>query len=172
MAVTSNSASSIYCRLTLSSTALGSTVSVMVPPASLVSSGIVTASLVSHCATVRAVLIGKFVTFVPFCPEMEIGLGSPRESIRLASTPEGVRLVAPQSGRDLTDDFSRSVFTPEEQELAAQSGESQTTLMRFWCAKEALTKALGTGIRYNPSDLRVRAWEPLAGRLELELVAV
>ena len=72
-------------------------------------------------------------------------------------------------GRDLTDDFSRSVFTPEEQELAAQSGEGPTTLLRFWCAKEALAKALGTGIRYSPSDLRTRAIDVGTGRLELEL---
>ena len=72
-------------------------------------------------------------------------------------------------GRDLTDDFSRSVFTPEEQELAAQSGEGQNTLLRFWCAKEALAKALGTGIRYNPNDLRARAIDASTGRIEIEL---
>jgi phosphopantetheine--protein transferase-like protein len=74
-----------------------------------------------------------------------------------------------RADRDLTDDFSRSVFTPEEQELAAQSGESQTTLMRCWCAKEALAKALGTGIRYSPSDLRTRSIDSASGRLEMEL---
>ncbi len=72
-------------------------------------------------------------------------------------------------GRDLTDDFSRSVFTPEENELAAQSGDAPTTLLRFWCAKEALAKALGTGIRYNPGDLRTHAFDPATGRAELEL---
>jgi uncharacterized protein YbbK (DUF523 family) len=30
-------------------------------------------------------LVGKFVAFVPVCPEVEIGLGVPRETIRLAS---------------------------------------------------------------------------------------
>jgi len=72
-------------------------------------------------------------------------------------------------GRDLTDDFSRSVFTPEEQELAAQSGEGPNTLLHFWCAKEALAKALGTGIRYSPSDLRARTIDAGTGRIEIEL---
>ena len=72
-------------------------------------------------------------------------------------------------GRDLSDDFSRSVFTLEEQELAAQSGEGPTTLLRFWCGKEALAKALGTGIRYSPSDLRARAFDVSTGRIEIEL---
>ena len=67
------------------------------------------------------------------------------------------------------DDFSRSVFTPEEQELAAQSGEGPNTLLRFWCGKEALAKALGTGIRYSPSDLRARAIDVSTGRIEIEL---
>lgn len=72
-------------------------------------------------------------------------------------------------GRDLSDDFSRSVFTTEEQDLAAASGEGPTALLRFWCAKEALAKALGTGIRYNPSDLRVRTFDASTGRADLEL---
>ncbi|MEI6210734.1 MAG: 4'-phosphopantetheinyl transferase superfamily protein [bacterium] len=72
-------------------------------------------------------------------------------------------------GRDLTDDFSRSVFTLEEQELAAQSGDGPATLLRFWCGKEALAKALGTGIRYSPSDLRVRSIHVETGRIEIEL---
>ncbi len=72
-------------------------------------------------------------------------------------------------GRDLTDDFSRSVFTLDEQELAAQSGDGPATLLRFWCGKEALAKALGTGIRYSPSDLRVRSIHVETGRIEIEL---
>jgi malonyl CoA-acyl carrier protein transacylase/phosphopantetheinyl transferase len=72
-------------------------------------------------------------------------------------------------GRDLSEDFTRSVFAPDEQELAARSGEGPLALLRFWCAKEALAKALGTGIRYSPSDLRVRGHRPDEGRLDLEL---
>jgi uncharacterized protein YbgA (DUF1722 family)/uncharacterized protein YbbK (DUF523 family) len=45
---------------------------------------------------------GRFVTWVPVCPEVEIGLGTPRESIRLERRKGDVHLVAPKSGRDLT----------------------------------------------------------------------
>ena len=72
-------------------------------------------------------------------------------------------------GRDMSDDFTRSVFTAEENDLAAGSGDAPAALLRFWCAKEALAKALGTGIRYNPNDLRVRSVDALTGRMELEL---
>ena len=52
-------------------------------------------------------LLGRFVEFVPVCPEMEIGLGTPRESIHLKEVDGDVRLVAPRSGRDLTEDMHR-----------------------------------------------------------------
>lgn len=71
-------------------------------------------------------------------------------------------------GRDLSEDFTRGVFTPEEHELAADSGEGPIAILRFWCAKEALSKALGTGIRYSPSDLRVREVDPINETLRME----
>lgn len=52
-------------------------------------------------------LLARFVEFVPLCPELELGLGVPRESIHLAIREGAVRLVAPKSGRDLTDDMRR-----------------------------------------------------------------
>lgn len=47
--------------------------------------------------------IQRFVTFVSVCPEMELGLGAPRETLRLQDRGEGPRLVAPKSGADHTD---------------------------------------------------------------------
>ncbi len=32
--------------------------------------------------------LGQFLEFVPVCPEMECGLGIPRESMRLVGNPE------------------------------------------------------------------------------------
>jgi uncharacterized protein YbbK (DUF523 family) len=53
-------------------------------------------------------VLGPFVTWVAVCPEVEIGLGTPREPIRLvggdACTP---RLVAQRSGADLTRRMER-----------------------------------------------------------------
>lgn len=51
-------------------------------------------------------LLARFVEFVPLCPEMEIGLGAPRDSIHLAEIDGDVRLVNPKTGRDLTDDMT------------------------------------------------------------------
>ncbi len=46
--------------------------------------------------------LGRYVEWVPVCPEVEIGLGTPRESLRLVGTPDEPRLVAPKSGNDHT----------------------------------------------------------------------
>jgi uncharacterized protein YbgA (DUF1722 family)/uncharacterized protein YbbK (DUF523 family) len=46
---------------------------------------------------------GRFVEWVPVCPEVECGLGTPRESMRLVRTEQGVRLLTVRSAVDLTD---------------------------------------------------------------------
>jgi len=47
--------------------------------------------------------LGQFVEWVPICPEVEMGLPTPRESMRLVGDPEAPRLIAPKSGTDHTD---------------------------------------------------------------------
>jgi uncharacterized protein YbbK (DUF523 family) len=50
--------------------------------------------------------LGSFVEFVPVCPEMEIGLGTPRETLRLVhdgNASHKARLVTNKSGIDLTE---------------------------------------------------------------------
>jgi len=46
---------------------------------------------------------GRYVEWVPVCPEVEIGLGVPRESLRLDDEGKGAHLVAPRSGLDHTE---------------------------------------------------------------------
>src|SRR5262249_29016101 len=51
--------------------------------------------------------LGRFVEWVPVCPEVEIGLGVPRPAIRLTGSPETPRLLVERSGEDLTDPMRR-----------------------------------------------------------------
>src|SRR5256712_3236556 len=51
--------------------------------------------------------LGRFVEWVPVCPEVELGLGVPREPIRLEGDPVAPRLVAATSRRDLTRAMTR-----------------------------------------------------------------
>lgn len=51
--------------------------------------------------------LGKYVQYVPVCPEVECGLGVPRESMRLAGHPAAPRLVTTRTGKDLTEKMVR-----------------------------------------------------------------
>jgi uncharacterized protein YbgA (DUF1722 family)/uncharacterized protein YbbK (DUF523 family) len=50
---------------------------------------------------------GRFVEWVPVCPEVECGLGTPRESMRLVRLSDGVRLLTVKTGVDITDQLLR-----------------------------------------------------------------
>lgn len=47
--------------------------------------------------------LGRYVEFVPVCPEVECGLSIPREAMHLSGEPEAPRLVTVRTGKDLTD---------------------------------------------------------------------
>ena len=44
-----------------------------------------------------------YVDYIPVCPEMEIGLGAPRETIRMVAAGDSIRLMQPATGLDLTE---------------------------------------------------------------------
>ncbi|MFN8012169.1 MAG: beta-ketoacyl synthase N-terminal-like domain-containing protein [Holophagaceae bacterium] len=64
-----------------------------------------------------------------------------------------VEEVAPRG-----DGFAALAFTPEELALLPR-GDRDEWLTRFWCAKEAVGKARGTGLGGDPRSLRVEAVE-------------
>lgn len=47
-------------------------------------------------------VFGRYVEWVPVCPEVEAGLGTPREAMRLVGDPRHPRLVTIKSGTDHT----------------------------------------------------------------------
>ncbi len=52
-------------------------------------------------------VLAEHVQLVPVCPEVEIGLGTPREPIRLERDGDGARLVATNSRKDWTAKMDR-----------------------------------------------------------------
>ncbi len=48
-------------------------------------------------------VLGEWFKWVPVCPELDIGLGVPRPTIRLVEGGENPRLMEPKSGEDLTE---------------------------------------------------------------------
>jgi uncharacterized protein YbbK (DUF523 family) len=52
--------------------------------------------------TFLADTLGRFVEWVPVCPEVECGLGTPREAMRLVRVGNDVRMITVKTETDLT----------------------------------------------------------------------
>lgn len=52
-------------------------------------------------------VLGRFVEWVPVCPEVEAGFGVPREAMRLVGDPRHPRLQTVHSARDRTAEMAR-----------------------------------------------------------------
>jgi uncharacterized protein YbgA (DUF1722 family)/uncharacterized protein YbbK (DUF523 family) len=80
--------------------------SVFVPPIVVVSKCIEFAAVRWDGQQVSSDLVQQLrdhVTFIPVCPEMAIGLGVPRDPLRLVMVADEVRLVERPTNRDVTD---------------------------------------------------------------------
>lgn len=64
--------------------------------------------------------LGRYFEFVPVCPEVECGLGVPREAMRLVGDPDAPRLVTIKTGVDLTERM-RGWATNRVEELAGEN---------------------------------------------------
>ncbi len=84
-------------------------------------------------------VLGQYFSWVSVCPEMEIGLGAPREPLRLVGDPARPRMVATQSGRDLTD--TMTAHARRRVEALAREGLSGYLLKRASpsCGMERVT---------------------------------
>lgn len=49
--------------------------------------------------------LGQYVQWVPVCPEVEVGMTTPRETLRLEGSPDDPRMIASVSGKDWTDEM-------------------------------------------------------------------
>jgi len=56
----------------------------------------------SHDSFITSML-GAYFSWFPICPEVDIGMGTPREVIRLEKRDDSIRLKAPKSGTDYTE---------------------------------------------------------------------
>ncbi len=51
--------------------------------------------------------VGQYFEWVPVCPEMEIGLGIPRPTLRLERYADGLHMIMPKTSEDHTDAMRR-----------------------------------------------------------------
>jgi uncharacterized protein YbgA (DUF1722 family)/uncharacterized protein YbbK (DUF523 family) len=54
-----------------------------------------------------AQILGRYFTFIMICPEVEVGMGVPREAVHLEGDANKPRMVAPKSGIDWTRKMTR-----------------------------------------------------------------
>ena len=92
---------------------------------------------------------GRFVEWVPLCPEVEIGLGVPRESLRLVDEKKGIRLIAPRSGTDHTELMSK--WAKQQVRFIADQELSGYVLKRSSpsCGLERVKVYRGTGLLHR-----------------------
>ena len=51
--------------------------------------------------------LGSYFEWLPVCPEVEIGLGTPRPTLRFEMSDEGPRLVQPKIEADITEKMQK-----------------------------------------------------------------
>ncbi len=107
---------------------------------------------------------GHYVEWLPVCPEVDIGLGTPREPIRLARTGKGIRLVGVKSASDHTDAM-REYATKKADKLA------RLDLCGFILKKDSPSCGMERVKIYNPAGTSERAGRGLfAGALMARLL--
>ena len=52
-------------------------------------------------------ILGPHVQWVPVCPEVEVGMGTPREPVNLVRSGDELRMVTVRTGRDYTEAMNR-----------------------------------------------------------------
>ena len=95
--------------------------------------------------------------FIAVCPELEIGLGVPRNPIRIVRKGEGLRLIQPATGLDFTDkmqQFARSFLDalPEVDGFILKSGSPSSAMKdaKFYPSIErSFASGKGTGILWR-----------------------
>jgi phosphopantetheinyl transferase len=120
----------------------------------------------------RPIVEGPWKTSIPFTPVISLthSRGSP---LALAAASEnGIRLgIDMENVRPMHERFSELAFWPKERELidSLGAGDSSEWILRLWCAKESVGKALGRGLLGGPRDLILRSIDKESGRLSLEI---
>lgn len=92
---------------------------------------------------------GRFVQWVPVCPEVEAGLGTPRETMRLVRDDGRVRLLTTKTGIDLTTQLER-YSKARARELAGED------LSGFVLKKDSPSCGMERVKVYHPGHMPVR----------------
>lgn len=83
--------------------------------------------------------LGEYFDYVPVCPEFELGLGVPRESLRLVGDPDNPRLVTTRTKQDITAKMAswarKRVRELEREDLCGYIFRSRSPSSGMWRVK-------------------------------------
>ncbi len=105
--------------------------------------------------------LGRYVEWVPVCPEVECGLPVPREAMRLVGDADGPRLVTIRTGQDFTDVMVRWA---RERLLELE----RMDLCGFVFKSRSPSSGMGGVKVYNPSGIPTRRGKGVFAREFME----
>jgi uncharacterized protein YbbK (DUF523 family) len=105
--------------------------------------------------------LGRFVTYVPVCPEVECGLSVPREAMHLVGTADSPRLLTISTKKDITEQMTiwvrKRVRELEDEALSGFIFKSKSPSCGMHCVK--LYSDLGAVPTHNGMGLFARAFK-------------
>jgi phosphopantetheine--protein transferase-like protein len=112
--------------------------------------------------------LGEWNSFLPSKIDLAIA-HTAQFVVAIVASNARVGVDVEDAGRDLSEEFTRGVFTADELELVLAASNTPSAILRFWCAKEAVSKALGIGIRYSPREMVINSFNPETGAMKMKL---
>jgi phosphopantetheine--protein transferase-like protein len=112
--------------------------------------------------------LGEWSNFLPSKIDLAIA-HTAQFVVAVVASNARVGVDVEDASRDLSEEFTRGVFTSEELDLVVAATNTPSAILRFWCAKEAVSKALGTGIRYSPREMTIDSFNPETGAMKMKL---
>ena len=126
-------------------------------------------------ASGRPVVAGGWWTDLPQTPQLSISHTDGMVAAVAATLAEGLRIgVDTEKVRTPSQDLLDGAFTDGELALLPTAlGESDRSewIFRLWCAKEAVGKAVGSGVPLDPRELGVTDVEAGSGTIRLRFRA-
>lgn len=94
-------------------------------------------------------VLSQWVDFVPTCPEVEVGMGIPRPTLRLIDEGDGVRVIAREPGTDHTQDMTD--FTRKRVSFLDEAGIDGYVLKKNSpsCGMERVRVYRGKGLHHK-----------------------
>jgi uncharacterized protein YbbK (DUF523 family) len=96
---------------------------------------------------------GAFVEWVPVCPEVECGFGTPRESMRLVRVEHEVRLLTVRTAVDLTDRMAADAEAVGAAKISAMVAAARDLRSTAWLAvpvDDAVFLSVGLDLYLGP----------------------